>query len=111
MNAPEIGTAVASADTVERAPANDIYRVLTPQFIRMVRRLYACGPRAVAELLLEVADHDDLALRLPVYAALDPKMVAALGARDFPDSPLIEVRDDPSPTSRRGLSDADGEAA
>lgn len=74
------------------SPANDIHRVLRPEFIRMIRQVHACGPRAVGELLMEVADREALELRLPTYAGLDPDLVAALGARDFPDPLLTRVR-------------------
>ena len=81
-------------DPICQAPANDIHRVLRPEFVRQIRRVYACGPRVVAELLLEVANRDALDLRLPVYAALNPALVAALDCRGFPDSVLAEVPDE-----------------
>lgn len=91
MSATEAATVALPVDTIARVPVNDIHRVLTPQFVRMIRQVHACGPRAVGELLWEVADADALALRLPVYAALDAALVDALDCRDFPDPMLAEV--------------------
>ena len=91
MSATETATVALPAIITTSAPANDVHRVLSPQFIRMVRVVHACGPRAVGELLMEVADRDDLALRLPAYAALDPALVDALDCRDFPNPVLAGV--------------------
>jgi hypothetical protein len=51
---------------------------------RLAVRLHALGPRATYELLSELARGANLEDRLPVYAALDPGIVRALGADQMP---------------------------
>jgi hypothetical protein len=55
---------------------------------RDVERLHRLGPRAVAELLLEIGRESllrvDIERRLARYVQLDPATVRALGAGEFP---------------------------
>lgn len=50
---------------------------------RLAAHLCRLGPRAVAEALVELADHGDLT-RLDAYRRLSPEMLAAVGADQFP---------------------------
>jgi hypothetical protein len=64
--------------------------VLAPRdalrFRHLVRRVHNLGPRPVGELLLEVADDQDLLLELlEDYARFSPAQIAALGADDWLD--------------------------
>lgn len=63
-----------------------------PAFARKIARLHALGPRCMGELLLEIADRQDLAVALDRYARLDPRIVAALGYDRLPAPMLAEVR-------------------
>jgi hypothetical protein len=54
-------------------------------------RIHDLGPRALAELLYEILNGADPLKRIEVYAALDPAIVAAVGARDLPP-PARSVR-------------------
>jgi hypothetical protein len=47
-------------------------------------RIHALGPRAVAELFIEILKGCDPLSRIERYAELDPAIVAAVGARDLP---------------------------
>jgi hypothetical protein len=47
-------------------------------------RIHDLGPRALAELILELAAGADPLSRIERYAALDPAIVAAVGASDLP---------------------------
>jgi len=58
------------------------------RFRHLSERLHALGPRAVGELLSELAQahytHQDTMKRLESYARLDPETMAALGADAWP---------------------------
>lgn len=63
-----------------------------PRFLHLVNKLHALGPRPVGEILLQVAaDEEALVASLERLAELDPRLVAALDARDWPRAPLISV--------------------
>jgi hypothetical protein len=47
-------------------------------------RIHDLGPRALAELLIEILSGCDALARIEKYAELDPAIVAAVGARDLP---------------------------
>jgi hypothetical protein len=47
-------------------------------------RIHDLGPRALAELILELAAGADPLSRIERYATLDPAIVAAVGASDLP---------------------------
>jgi hypothetical protein len=47
-------------------------------------RIHALGERALFELFLELVAGANLADRLPVYAAIDPTILAALGGVALP---------------------------
>ena len=59
---------------------------------RQIEHLYLLGPRAVGELLQEVAKDDDLDRALEAYGRLTPDLLKALGGDQFPSAPLREVR-------------------
>ena len=67
------------------------------RFERDVARLHRLGPRAVGELLREIAAAhglaDDIEERLARYARLEPNLVNALGGGGFPPAPLHAVGD------------------
>jgi hypothetical protein len=72
-------------------------RRLTRQ--RQIARVYTCGPRVIFELIAELvrrhnlgADPDEL---LAQYKALDPGVLAVLGADRFPPVPLHIVGEQP----------------
>ena len=46
--------------------------------------IHDLGPRALAELIFELAAGADPLSRIERYAALDPTIVAAVGASDLP---------------------------
>lgn len=62
-------------------------------FQRSVRRLHQLGPRAVAELLLEIAGNPRVNVmdRLTAYAGLDYAQLRAAGGDRFPSQPLSLV--------------------
>ena len=47
-------------------------------------RIHDLGPRALSELIFELAAGADPISRIERYAALDPAIVAAVGASDLP---------------------------
>ena len=47
-------------------------------------RIHDLGPRALAELLIEILSGCDALAHIEKYAELDPAIVAAVGARDLP---------------------------
>jgi hypothetical protein len=47
-------------------------------------RIHDLGPRALAELLIEILSGCDALARIEKYAELDPAIVAVVGARDLP---------------------------
>ncbi|MCG5240851.1 citrate/2-methylcitrate synthase [Azospirillum doebereinerae] len=63
---------------------------------RLAGRLHGLGPRAVHELLTEVATvhglEADVLDRLERYGRLDPNTAAALGGDRFPPRPILAVR-------------------
>jgi hypothetical protein len=67
----------------------------SPRFRWLVRRLHGLGPRVVGELLAEIGGAHlirlDIERRLEAYAALDPAVLAALGADRFPSWPPLRV--------------------
>lgn len=66
------------------------------QFERLVTRLHALGPRVIAELLSELgAAHlimTSIEARLERYAALDPAVLAAIGADRMPPRPIRVIQ-------------------
>ena len=62
---------------------------------RQIAHLHLLGPRAVGELLQEVAEDDDLDRALEAYGRLTPDLLKALGGDPFPPAPLHEVRRTP----------------
>jgi hypothetical protein len=62
---------------------------------RLVERVVALGPRAVFELVDELDRHlgigDDLDQRLERYASLDPGLLIALAADQFPPMPTRQI--------------------
>jgi hypothetical protein len=50
----------------------------------LAARIYALGPRPLAELFIELLSGADPLSRIERYAELDPAIVAAVGARDLP---------------------------
>jgi len=91
-NAARRGPDGASEDvsTWQVGPFEDTVHAL--RFQRDVEAVHRLGPRAVAELLLELKNGADLDDRLARYAELDPATVRALGADRFPPHPLSVVR-------------------
>jgi hypothetical protein len=69
-------------------PANTSAKAIVPipksRSCLLGSRIYALGPRAVAELLYELLNGADPRARIEKYAELDPAIVAAVGARDLP---------------------------
>ncbi len=67
-----------------------------PHFERQVEHLHRLGPRAVAELLIEIAhctgQSGVIADRLQAYARLDPAVLRAVGGDKFPPIPLMAIR-------------------
>ena len=59
---------------------------------RQIEHLHLLGPRAVGELLREVAEDDDLDRALEAYGRLTPNLLKALGGNQFPPVPIHEVR-------------------
>lgn len=66
---------------------------LSQRFRRLVRHLCSLGPRPVGEALLEigVADNAYIIRILEKYAQLDPGLVQACSADDWPPPPLWRV--------------------
>jgi hypothetical protein len=82
---------VSRAEAI-RAAERAVEHTTDARFQRQVERLHDLGPRAVGELLREVANGADLGLCLTRYARLDPAVVKALGGDQFPPLPIYEVR-------------------
>ncbi len=59
---------------------------------RQIEHLHLLGPRAVGELLREVAEDDDLDRALEAYGRLTPDLLKALGGDQFPPLPVHGVR-------------------
>lgn len=68
-----------------------------PAFRHRIERIYSLGPRPVGELVCEIlaalapSKRAFINSRLEVYANLDPRVVRALGADQFPVRPLRVV--------------------
>ena len=58
---------------------------------RRIEHLHRLGPRAVGELLYEVAEGGDLDRALDSYERLTPSLLKALGGDRFPPAPLHEI--------------------
>lgn len=63
---------------------------------RLVERVHALGPRALAEMIAEVADQDEAAGRLIAaalarYARIDPAALLVVRGDRFPPAPLLLV--------------------
>ncbi len=58
---------------------------------RQIEHLHRLGPRAVGELLYEVAEGGDLDRALDSYERLTPSLLKALGGDRFPPAPLHEI--------------------
>jgi hypothetical protein len=50
----------------------------------LATRIHDLGPRPLAELIYEILSGADPLSRIERYAALDPAIVAAVGASDLP---------------------------
>lgn len=65
---------------------------------RQVEQVHRLGPRAIAELLNELARHhgigEDIDRRLAAYAAVDLHVLAAVGGDQFPVLPIRLVEGD-----------------
>ena len=66
------------------------------EFRRKVERLYARGPRPIAELLAELGAERSITTiietKLDRYLEVDDASLDATGGREFPAIPLHEVR-------------------
>ncbi len=58
---------------------------------RQIEHVHQLGPRAVGELLYEVAEGGDLDRALDAYERLTPSLLKAMGADRFPPSPIHEI--------------------
>lgn len=58
---------------------------------RQIEHVHRIGARAVAELLYEVAEGEDLDRALDAYGRLTPDLLKAVGADDFAPSPLHAI--------------------
>ena len=58
---------------------------------RQIEHVHQLGPRAVGELLYEVAEGGDLDRALDAYERLTPSLLKAMGAYRFPPSPLHAI--------------------
>lgn len=67
----------------------DVARQL--QYQRQVEHLHRLGPRAIGELIREVAAGEDLDSALAAYQRLTPSLLKALGGDRFPPTPVHEV--------------------
>ena len=65
--------------------------VLSLKRQHQVEHVYRLGPRAVGELLDEVAQGENLDRALEAYQRLTPELLAALGGDRFPPAPIHEV--------------------
>lgn len=68
----------------------------TQSYNRLVERVHALGPRALAEMLAEVVDQDEAAGRLIAaalarYARIDPAALLVVRGDRFPPAPLLLV--------------------
>ena len=58
---------------------------------RQIEHVHRLGPRAVGELLYEVAKGEDLDRALEPYQRLTPNLLKAVGGDRFPPAPIHEV--------------------
>ena len=58
---------------------------------RRIEHVHRLGPRAVGELLYEVAEGEDLDRALEAYQRLTPDLLKALGGDHFPPAPIHEA--------------------
>ncbi len=58
---------------------------------RQIEHVHQLGPRAVGELLYEVAEGGDLDRALDAYERLTPSLLKAMGGDRFPPSPIHEI--------------------
>ncbi len=73
-------------------PISQVAMVADLRFRRQVEHLHRLGPRAIGELLCEVAGGKDLDRALEPYQRLTPDLLKALGGNRFPPVPIHEVR-------------------
>ena len=66
--------------------------VASLRFRQQIEHLYRLGPRAIGELLREVADDENLGTALAAYQRLTPDVLKALGGDRYPPRPIYEVR-------------------
>jgi hypothetical protein len=81
----EIGVTDSIALSTAQALRHD------PSYRHLTDSLWRLGLRPFGELLLEVAASRDLSTALEEDAALDPRTVAIVGARDWPPVPIARV--------------------
>ena len=66
------------------------------KFRRQVERLHGLGPRAIAELLAELAAERSIMTaidqKLATYVSIDPEVIGAAGGSDFWPAPLHLIR-------------------
>lgn len=85
------------ADRQENPPAVHVGQAADRVVARLRRQrqaehLHRLGPRPVLEALIEAAETGDLDATLERFGRLDPEVVEALGADEFPPTPIYEVR-------------------
>jgi hypothetical protein len=62
------------------------------RFRRLTEKLCRCGPRPIGEALIAASQGRDLVSVLESITAIDPDLLAALGARHWPPSPMEMLR-------------------
>ena len=96
QNAGRIASVVALTEDGEPGYPSPGEIAAGPRFEHMVEHLHRLGPRAVAELLAEIAiatgEPGLIADRVEAYAALDPAVLRAVGGDSFPPMPLELIR-------------------
>ena len=90
------GAAVANALRVLPAAGGPGDFATGPRWERMIEHIHSLGPRAVAELLAEIAavtgQHVRVVDLVEEYAQLDPAVLRAIGRDQFPPMALELVR-------------------
>ncbi len=80
----------------DRRALQDSAEIGSARWERQIERVHSLGPRAVAELLAEIAaatgQHVRVVDLVEEYARLDPELIRAVGADNFPPMPLGVVR-------------------